>query len=60
MRFSFRVASFVVLLIMLIMGFILAWFGRDVTGFGVVAISVCTPMAGLLVVDYISEPKDKI
>lgn len=57
-RLRFRVAAFVYFAVMLIMAFILTYLGKDVTGFGIVAGAVATPMMGLLVADYATTAKN--
>lgn len=56
-RFRFRVAAFAYFAVMLLMAFILTALDKDLTGFGIVAGAVATPMTGLLVADYATTPK---
>lgn len=58
-RYRFRVAAFVYFAVMLVMAFILAALEKDLTGFGIVAGAVATPMTGLLVADYATSPREK-
>ncbi|MDY0136353.1 MAG: hypothetical protein RBS36_04200 [Thiomicrospira sp.] len=56
-RMRFRVAAFAFLTSGLLMAFVLAWFDKDVTAFGVVMGGLVLPMTGLLVADYATTPK---
>ncbi len=56
-RYRFRVAAFVFLTACLVMAFVLAWVGKDVTAFGIVTGTLSAPMAALLIADYATTPK---
>ena len=56
-RLRFRVAAFFYLAALGVMAFILAWLGKDVSGFALVSGTLATPMSALLVADYATNPK---
>lgn len=57
-RFRFRVAAFIFLASCLAMAFYLAITDKDVAAFGVVTGTLAAPMAGLLIADYATTPKE--
>lgn len=56
-RLRFRIASFAYLAAIGLMAFVLAWSGKDVAAFGVVAGTIAAPLTVLLGADYATTPK---
>jgi hypothetical protein len=57
LRLKFRIAAFLMIAVELMMGFVLAYLSKDISGFSTLVLGLNTPITGLLVADYATTPK---